>query len=422
MTAPAPALPYGRHAIDEDDIAAVVAVLRGDWLTTGPTTRAFETALAQRCSARFAVSCSNGTAALHLAALALDLGPGDAAIVPAITFAATANAMRLAGAEVVFADVDPETGLMGPEQLAEAIERGRTAGHRLRAVLPVHLAGQCADIEAIATMARDNGLALVEDACHAIGGAYRRHDGDWQPIGASTDTDMTIFSFHPVKTLTAGEGGAVVTNRPDLAERLERLRGHGITRDPDAFQDRAAAFEESVANPWYYEMLELGLNYRLSDVNCALALSQLGKLDSFAATRRRLAGCYDARLSKLAPLLRPIERSPWCRPVWHLYSVLIDFAEAGLTRGQLVRALAGQGIRTQVHYIPVPRQPYYRARYGEQHLPGAEAYYQRTLSLPLYVGMTEADVDRTTDALTRVLTPAMAGASHRSLTARSSMS
>lgn len=415
-----PALPYGRHAIDEDDIAAVAAVLRGDWLTTGPVTRAFESALAQRCGARFALSCSNGTAALHLAALALDLGPGDTAVVPAITFAATANAVRLAGAEVVFADVDPDTGLMGPDHLAEAIERAAAGGHRLRAVLPVHLTGQCADIEGVAAVARRHGLAVIDDACHAIGGAYRRHDGEWRPIGASADTDMTVFSFHPVKTITAGEGGAVVTNRRDLAERIERLRGHGITRDPAAFQDREAGFDQTVANPWYYEMVELGLNYRLSDVNCALGLSQLGKLDRFAGARRRLTARYDARLAALAPLIRPIGRSPWSRPVWHLYSVLIDFVEAGITRGQFVRTLAEHGIRSQVHYIPVPRQPYYRARYGEQHLPGAEAYYRRTLSLPLYVGMDEADVDRTVDALARVLPPAKTPAA-LALTSRSSL-
>jgi UDP-4-amino-4,6-dideoxy-N-acetyl-beta-L-altrosamine transaminase len=410
-----PMLPYGRHAIDEEDIAAVAAVLRGDWLTTGPVTRAFEEALARRCGAGFALSCANGTAALHLAALALDLGPGDTAVVPAITFAATANAVRLAGAEVVFADVDPDTGLMGPDHLAEAIARASAAGHRLRVVLPVHLAGQCADAEGIAALAQRHGLAIVEDACHAIGGAYRRHAGEWLPIGASMDSDMTVFSFHPVKTITAGEGGAVVTNRRDLAERLERLRGHGITRDPAAFQDHDAGFDQAVANPWYYEMTELGLNYRLSDVNCALGLSQLGKLDGFAAARHRLSARYDARLPSLAPLVRPIGRSPWCRPVWHLYSVLVDFALAGLSRGQLVRALAEKGIRTQVHYIPVPRQPYYRARYGELRLPGAEAYYRRTLSLPLYAGMDETDVDRVVDALAGILAPAGKAAGRREL-------
>lgn len=403
MTGGRAVLPYGRQAIDEDDIAAVVEVLRGDWLTTGPATRAFEAALAERCGTLHAVACANGTAALHLACLALDIGPGDTVIVPAITFAATANAARLAGAEVIFADVDPDSGLMGPDELRAAIDQANAAGDRLKAVLPVHLAGQCADAEAIAAIARDHGLVIIDDACHAIGSTYRRHDGAWVPVGNGRDSDMTVLSFHPVKTITSGEGGAVLTPHRRLAERLERLRGHGIVRDPASFQDRDAGFDHSVANPWYYEMAELGLNYRLSDVNCALGLSQLKKLDRFAAARRELAERYDERLATLAPLLRPIARNPACRPVWHLYSILVDFAASGLTRGQLSRALEERGIRTQVHYIPVPRQPYYRRRYGEPSLPGADAYYRRALSLPLFVGMVPGDVDRVAEALTGLL-------------------
>lgn len=398
-----PVLPYGRQSIDEEDIAAVVAVLRGDWLTTGPATRAFEAALAARCGTAHAVSCANGTAALHLACLALDIGPGDTVIAPAITFAATANAARLAGADVIFADVDRDSGLMGPDQLSEAIDHARSAGQRPKAVLPVHLAGQCADIEEIAAIARRHGMAIIEDACHAIGSTYRRHDGSWVPIASGHDSDMAVLSFHPVKTITSGEGGAVLTPHRGLAERVERLRGHGIVRDPAAFQDRAAGFDQSVANPWYYEMAELGLNYRLSDMNCALASSQLNKLDRFAAARRYLVERYDSRLAPLAPLLRPIARNPQCRPVWHLYSVLIDFPAAGVTRGQVARALDERGIRTQVHYIPVPRQPYYRQRYGERNLPGADAYYRRTLSLPLFVGMNDGDIDRVADALEELL-------------------
>ncbi len=392
-------LPYGRQSIDEDDIAAVVKVLRGDFLTTGPVTRAFEAALAERTGATYAVSCANGTAALHLACLALGIGPGDHVIVPAITFAATANAARLAGAEVVFADVDPDTGLMGPEHLTQAIANATAGGHRPVAVFPVHLAGQCEDAEALAAIARAYGLAVVDDACHALGTKYRRHDHSWYPVGCGLDSDMTILSFHPVKTITTGEGGAVVTNRRDLAERLERLRSHGIVRDAAAFQDESAGFDQAIANPWYYEMAELGLNYRLCDINCALGLSQLGKLDHFAAARRRLADRYDIELGDIADVLRPITRTSWSRPLWHLYSILVDFAATGLSRGQLMRGLDERGVRTQVHYIPVPRHPYYRARYGERVLPGADAYYRRTLSLPLFVGMTEGDVDRVVEAL-----------------------
>ncbi len=396
-------LPYGRQAIDEDDIAAVAAVLRSDWLTTGPATSAFETALAERASVPHAISCANGTAALHLACLALGLGAGHTVIVPTITFAATANAARLVGAEVAFADVDPESGLMGPAQMAEAIARLSATGRRASAVFPVDLAGQCDDMNAIAELARKEGMAIVEDSCHAIGASYRRHDGTWHPIGASLDSDLTVFSFHPVKTIAAGEGGAVLTRHADLADRVARLRGHGIHRNPAAFVDAEAGFDHAAVNPWYYEMVELGLNYRLSDVNCALGHSQLKKLDRFVAARRALVERYDAGLASLASLVRPIARSPWCKPAWHLYSVLIDFERAGLSRGQAARALEERGIRSQVHYIPVHRQPYYRARYGTQTLAGAEAYYRRTLSLPLFVGMTAADVDRVVDALAEIV-------------------
>ncbi len=398
-----PILPYGRQAIDDDDIAAVAAVLRSDWLTTGPATHAFEAALAERCGAPHAVSCANGTAALHLACLALGLGAGHTVIVPTMTFAATANAPRLVGAEVVFADVDPETGLMGTVHLEEAMARAAASGRRASAVFPVDLAGQCADLQAIAAVARRENMAVVEDSCHAIGAEYRRHDGTWQPIGSSHDSDMTVFSFHPVKTIAAGEGGAVLTRRAELSERVTLFRGHGIHRNPAAFVDTEAGFDQATVNPWYYEMVELGLNYRLSDVNCALGLSQLKKLDRFVASRGNLAALYDAKLSALAPLVRPILRSPFCHPAWHLYSVLIDFEKAGLSRGQVARELETRGIRSQVHYIPVHRQPYYRARYGEQHLPGAEKYYRCTLSLPLFVGMDADDVERVTDALADIL-------------------
>jgi UDP-4-amino-4,6-dideoxy-N-acetyl-beta-L-altrosamine transaminase len=414
MTIAEPILPYGRQAIDEDDIAAVTAVLRSDWLTTGPATPAFEAALAECGGAPYAVTCANGTAALHLACLALGLGAEHSVIVPSMTFAATANAARFVGAEVIFADVDPENGLMGADHFAAALARASATGRRPSAVFPVDLAGQCADLQSIADLARREDMAIVEDSCHAIGAEYRRHDGSLHPIGASIDSDMTVFSFHPVKTIASGEGGAVLTRRADLADRLALFRGHGIRREPEAFVDTEAGFDHAKVNPWYYEMVELGFNYRLSDVNCALGLSQLKKLGRFAATRRNLAAHYDSRLLALAPLVRPIARSPWCHPAWHLYSVLIDFDAAGQSRGQVARALEERGIRSQVHYIPVHRQPYYRARYGEQTLPGAESYYRRTLSLPLFVGMTTADVDRVADALISVLGAAAPSAQRHS--------
>ena len=405
-----PHLPYGRHLLDEDDRNAVMEVLNGDWLTTGPVVGEFERALARRCGAAHAVSCSSGTAALHLACLALGLGPEDTAIVPAITFLATANAPRLTGAEVVFADVDPDSGLMEAPQLEAAIVRAKALGRRPRVVLPVHLGGQCADLAAIAGIARAHGMNVIEDACHALGTLYQPVDLAPSAIGACTHSDLTVFSFHAVKTITAGEGGAVLARAEEPARRLRQYRNHGVTRDADAFDDRDAAFDGGTVNPWYYEMPEIGFNYRISDINCALALSQLRKLDHFAATRRALVRHYDRRLSGLAPLLRPVARNPVCAPVWHLYSVLIDFARLGTSRGPVMRALSERSIGTQVHYIPVHRQPYYRRRYGENLLPGAEAYYRRTLSLPLFAGMTTADADRVVDALTDVLALAPAAA------------
>jgi len=396
-------LPYSRHAIDEDDIAAVAEVLRGDWLTTGPKVRDFEAALAQRCGADFAVSCINGTAALHLACLALGIGPDHTVIVPTMTFAATANAARLVGAEILFADCDPDSGLMQLPQFEAALAQLRREGRRAAAVFPVDLAGQCADLETIAACARHEGLAVVEDSCHALGTGYQRHDGSWTAVGGCADSDITVFSFHPVKNIAAGEGGAALTRLPDLARRLAMFRNHGVNRDADYFTDKEAGFESAQVNPWYYEMTALGLNYRLSDINCALALNQLGKLEHFVASRRRLAERYDARLAEFAPLLQPIARSPHCRPAWHLYSVLIDFDASPLSRGQLVRALEARGIRTQVHYIPVHGHPYYRDRYGAISLPGAEAYYRRTLSLPLFVGMDEDDVDYVVETLGALL-------------------
>lgn len=405
MSGTLPILPYGRHAIDEDDLEAVRSVLCGDWLTTGPTVRKFESALAERTRAAHAVSCANGTAALHLACLALDLKAGDCVIVPAITFSATANAARLCGADVIFADVDPDTGLMEAAHLTAALTEAERRGWKPRIVLPVHLAGQCADMAAIAKVARAHGLAIIEDACHAIGTVECHMDGADIPVGACAHSDMTVFSFHPVKTIAAGEGGAVTTQSAELAERLRRLRGHGIVRDETLFEDRVEAFEQAVVNPWYYEMIELGLNYRLSDINCALALSQMQKLDRFVVIRRALAALYDASLARFAPILQRTRRRAGCTPAWHLYTVLIDFEAAGVTRGQLMRDLETDGVRTQVHYIPVPRQPYYRKLYGDVALPGADAYYRRTLSLPLYVGMTGQDVERVVESLERCLLP-----------------
>ncbi len=389
-------LPYGKQTVDESDIAAVAEVLRGDWLTTGPTVDAFEAALVREVAAGFAVACSSGTAALHLAALALALGPGDAAIVPAMTFVATANAVRYAGAEVVFADVDPDTGLMGPAHLEAALRRV-PSGLTAKAAFPVHLNGQCADPAALKSVANAHGLRIVEDACHALGATY----GDGVKIGAARHADLAIFSFHPVKTITMGEGGAITGHDPSLEARLRLLRNHGIVRDADRFvQPELANDTAGAPNPWYYELAELGFNYRASDIACALGKSQLAKLARFVARRRALAALYDTRLAPLAPHIRPLGRTPGCVAAWHLYVARVDFAALGRDRAAVMGALRAAGIGTQVHYVPVPWQPYYRARYGAADLPGAATYYARCLSLPLYPAMADSDVDRVVHALT----------------------
>lgn len=401
----APFLPYGRQLIEEDDIAAVAEVLRGDWLTTGPAVEAFERALCDVTEAKHAIACANGTAALHLAALALGLAPGERVVVPSVTFLATANAVRLAGAEVVFADCDPDSGLMEIAHLQEALERaGRTSGGPVKAVFPVHLAGQCADPQGLRHVAAEHSLQVVEDAAHAIGSRYYGEANSDRPVGDGRQAAMTAFSFHPVKTVAMGEGGAVTTNDDCLADSLRRLRSHGMLREAAELSNHELAFDEAGAvNPWYYEMPEVGLNYRVTDIQCALGLSQIGKLDRFVARRRALAARYDEGLADLTPLVRPIAKSPAGRAAWHLYGVLIDFEAAGVGRARLMERLKAVGIGTQVHYIPVHLQPYYRERYGALSLPGAERYYTRTLSLPLFPAMRDEDVDRVVDALAQAL-------------------
>ncbi len=308
--------------------------------------------------------------------------------------------LDLNGAEIVFADVDPETGLMRPQDLASAISR---AG-RADAVFNVHLNGQCGGLEEIAGIARGHGAKIVDDACHALGTAYVADNGQVTAIGSNAFADLSVFSFHPVKAIAMGEGGAVTTNDPIMAKRLERARSHGMTRDAGAFENTADAFDNAGRqNPWYYELAEPEFNWRANDIQCALGVSQLGKLGRFVARRRALAAQYDLQLSALAPILKPLARTRPCLPAWHLYVTRIDFEAAGTSRGDLMRALAADGIGTQVHYYPVHRQPYYAKRYGAQQLAGADRYYERALSLPLFASMTDGDVSRVVDALARHL-------------------
>jgi UDP-4-amino-4,6-dideoxy-N-acetyl-beta-L-altrosamine transaminase len=393
---------YGRQVIDDDDIQAVIEVLRSGFLTTGPAVEAFERALTGATTAPHAVVVSSGTAALHLAVLAADVGPADVCIVPALTFVATANAVRYAGAEVVFADCDPDTGLMRPEDLEHAMSRAST--HPVKAVLPVHLNGQTVDLSSLASIAAQHNQILIEDASHALGTDIYDPTQEWLPVGACRHDGMAIFSMHAVKNITMGEGGAVTTNDAGVARRLKLLRNHGITREADDFTVREDAFDASGhANPWYYALRELGFNYRATDIQCALGLSQLRKQVVFAKRRRDLHGRYCKTLVSLAPHVTAVPQVPHCRPVWHLMVVLIDFAALGTNRADVMRGLASRGIGSQVHYLPVHRQPYYCARYGSIHLPGADRYYDRCLSLPLHADMTVDDVDQVVAGLADVL-------------------
>lgn len=390
-------LPYGRHSIDQADIEAVVRVLRSDRLAHGPTVAAFESAFAQSVGAADAAACSSGTAALHLALTSLDVGPGDVCIVPAITFLATATAVLMCGAEVVFADVDPATGLMTAATLRESIGR---AGPAAKAVLPVHLGGRLCAMSELNEGARAAKLLIIEDACHALGGA----DSAGGPVGACRLSDAAAFSFHPVKTIAAGEGGMVSTPDPERANRVRRLANHGVVRERAQLRDPSLSLDEDGAlNPWSYEQVELGFNYRMNELEAALGLSQLGKLERFVRRRRELAALYDLALQPFGPAIAPAHTPAGQRPALHLYQVLVDFGRLGVSRAKLMQRLSHRGIGTQVHYIPVYRHPYFVGRYGEQRLDGAETFYDRVLALPLFPGMLDQDVERVTAALADAL-------------------
>jgi UDP-4-amino-4,6-dideoxy-N-acetyl-beta-L-altrosamine transaminase len=395
-----PALPYGRHSIDEADISAVVAVLRSERLAHGPKVSEFESAFAAATGAAAAAACSSGTAALHLALAALDIGPGDLCVVPAITFLATATAARFCGAEVVFADVDPASGLMTAETLDEALAY---AGPGVRAVLPVHLGGRLCGMNEIAGVARARGLKIVEDACHALGG----RDGQGRTVGDCANSDAAAFSLHPVKTIAAGEGGMAVCPDPERAARMRRLANHAATKDPDRLTDPGLSLDGAGAlNPWSYEQAELGFNYRMNELEAALGLSQLSKLERFVRRRRELTLLYDLALESLGPAVRPV--SPGLagqRNAPHLHQVLVDFEGQGVDRATVMRRLADRGIGSQVHYIPLYRQPYFARRYGEMRLDGAEAFYAQVLALPLFPAMRNRDVERVATALAEAIRP-----------------
>ncbi|HAT8327073.1 TPA: UDP-4-amino-4,6-dideoxy-N-acetyl-beta-L-altrosamine transaminase [Legionella pneumophila] len=378
-------IPYGRHAIDETDIKAVINVLKSDWLTCGPAVEQFENKICEVTQADYAVACSNGTTALHLALLALDIKKGDQVIVPAITFLATANAVRYVDAEVIFADVDPETGLMTAETLETAI-RNSESRDDIKALINVHFAGQCENLEEIAAVAKKYNLKIVDDSAHAIGTNYVNNEGVISPIGSGLYCDLATFSFHPVKTIALGEGGAITTKNSILAEKVRMLRSHGMIRNEKNWENKIQAYDEyGNVNPWYYEMQEIGYNYRVTDISCALGCSQLQKIDNFKDARQKIVNYYDEHFKN--SYFQGIKKNIFSQTAWHLYVLRINFKLLNRSRAQVMKYLAEHQIGTQVHYIPVYRQPYYEARYGKQSLPGAEAYYETCLSIPLFVNL-----------------------------------
>ncbi len=401
-------LPYNRQYIDDDDIRAVTGVLSSDWLTTGPVTAQFEEKLAEKSGSRFTVSCSSGTAGLHLSALHLELNEQSTVIVPANTFVATANAARLTGAKVVIADVEPDTGLMSPRTLQQAVDRGtRCCKGNVDAVFNVHFAGQCEDISGLREIAVHHQAALIHDACHALGTEIRTGN-QLRPIATGPIEELSVFSFHPVKAVAMGEGGAIATNSERIALRLKNLRGHGVERNPHLWDRKDQGLDPDLGpNPWYYEMQELGLNYRASDINCALGLSQLDKLDFFVRQRRHLAETYADLLSPYGAIVRPLKRTGYSENAWHLYVVQIDFDALGKSRASVMKSLRAAGIGTQVHYIPLFMHPYYQpsadSKAPSEIWPGAQAYYEKCLSLPLFVGMEENDVAYVVDSLADIL-------------------
>jgi len=381
MQTPPAFIPYGRQSVDEADIQDVVTVLRGDWLTCGPAVERFERELADYCGAKHVIAVSNGTAALHVAMLAAGIKAGDRVLTSPNTFLASANCAEYVGATADFADISPDTYNLDVSQL-EAAWRGD-----VKAVVAVDFAGRPCPMPEIAALARWHGTIVIEDAAHSLGSRFDV-GGKTCRVGGHPWADMTTFSFHPVKTITTGEGGAIATDNDDLARKCRLFRSHGMQRTRP---------EE----PWYYEMRQPGFNYRITDLQCGLGLSQLRRLESFIQRRQEITDCYNEAFRGVPWLTPPVPTPAGSRTAWHLYVVQIDFAQIGLSRAEVMRTLVSMGIGTQVHYIPVHTQPYYATKYGygAGKCPVAEAYYQRCLSLPLYASLTDKEVERVIEGM-----------------------
>lgn len=383
-------IPYGRQEITQADIDAVVAILQSDFLTQGPQVPLFEGAVAAYCGAKHAVAVNSATSALHIACMALGLGPGDALWTTPITFVASANCGLYCGAQVDFVDIDPRTYNVCPRALEEKLIAAKKVGRLPKVVVPVHLSGQSCDMQAIHVLARRFGFKVIEDASHAIGGKYKG-----EPIGSGRYSDITIFSFHPVKIITTAEGGMALTNDSDLAQRMELLRSHGVTRDP-------TLMTQAPDGPWYYQQIDLGYNYRMTELQAALGCSQLNRLAAYVERRHILARRYDTLLSKM-----PVT-TPWQHPDTysglHLYIVRLQLNNIVSGHRQVFEELRAAGIGVNLHYIPIYRQPYFqRMGFCVDQFPEAESYYREAISLPMYPTMTDAEQDEVVESMRRVL-------------------
>ena len=383
-------IPYGRQWIDDADIQAVIDTLRSDWLTQGPAIGKLETALAELCHVPHAVAMNSATSALHVACLAIGAGPGDVVWTVPNTFVASANCARLCGADVDFVDIDPRTYNISVPALIQKLAQAKSAGRLPKAVIPVHFSGRAPDQEAIWSLAKDYGFRVIEDASHSVGATHKG-----EPVGSCRWSDIAVFSFHPVKIVTTAEGGLATTSDAELSDRMARLRTHGITKDERLMSRRDEG-------GWYYEQIELGLNYRLTDLQAALGLSQMRRLNEFLQRRRELVARYDRLLADL-PVQRPLV-DVLNESAWHLYVIRIDPRRAGQTRRRVYDAMRAAGIGVQVHYIPVHLQPYYRALgFKSGHCPEAELYGEEALSLPLYPALSDAEQDQVVESLKKGL-------------------
>lgn len=382
-------IPYGRQNISQDDIDAVVEVLRSDFITQGPVVPEFEKIVASYCGAKYAVAVNSATSALHIACLALGVGPGDLVWTSPVTFVASANCARYCGADVDFVDIDPRTYNMSVACLADKLEHAQRNGRLPKVVIPVHLAGQSCEMEAIHTLSVKYGFRIIEDASHAIGGSYKG-----EKVGSGRYSDITVFSFHPVKIITTGEGGMAVTNDPTLVKHMARLRSHGITRYP-------SEMTRPPDGSWYYQQIELGFNYRMTDIQAALGVSQMRQLDEFVAQRHVISRDYENLLKDASVKL------PWAHPdtysALHLYIVRLSAGDLKISRREVFERMRSEGIGVNLHYIPVYRQPYYeRMGFKTEEFPEAELYYAEAITLPIFPGLTS---EQQTHVVRRLLKP-----------------